>query len=261
VKDGQAARAFAELRMALCWEDEELVMALWSYFDESGDANDPRVSVFALAGCIGSVAGWTNLVSDFVQVLSDFSVSQLHMKDFAHRKGEFANWPEGRRRAFLGRLVTLMNRDIDAYVGEAMVLPEEWRARPDEVRKHLKDPYYGCLAYCLETLISYSAHSAGFQTVNLVLANHPEHSGWANAVVQVARETEDGGDRLGSLSFDNPKNMVQLQAADLVAYELQHYLADTKPKGRPRKRWAMEQLLKKPHYFKQIQFRASSSGA
>jgi len=180
------------------------------------------------------------------------------MKDFAHSKGEFAGWDENKRRAFLARLVGLMMRDVDAFVGEAMSLPDEWRQRPEEFRARLIDPYHGCLIYCVTTLISYSAQSERFPRINVVLAHHPEHSGWANDVFQAMRENEDGGDRLGSLTFDDPVDLVQLQAADLVAYELQHYLSDTRPKGRPKKRWAMEQILTKPYYFKQMQFRGEA---
>ncbi len=142
-----------------------------------------------------------------------------------------------------------------------VMLPEEWRKRPEDMRRHLKDPYYGCLIYCLETLISYSRHAANLQKINVILAHHPEHSGWASTIVETVRENEDGGDRMGSLTFDVPQELVQLQAADLVAYEVQHYLSDTKPKNRAKKRWAMEQFLTKPHYFKQMRFRDSSSGA
>lgn len=252
---GRAAAAFSELQMALCWRSEELVLALYSYFDESGHSKDPRVSVLAVAGCVSSVAGWTRLVPGWIDTLAEFAVSALHMKDFAHGKGEFAGWKEDKRRAFLARLVGLMTRDIDAYIGEAMSLPEEWRQRPDEFRVRLADPYHGCLIYCMKTLISYSAHSANYEEVNVVLADHPEYSGWATEVYHAIKESEDGGDRLGSLTFDSPTGLVQLQAADLVAYELQHYLSDTRPKGRTKKRWAMEQLLTKPHYFKQVTFR------
>ena len=88
----------------------------------------------------------------------------------------------------------------------------------------------------------------------MVMAHHPEYSGWANDVFQAMRE-EAGGDLLGSLTFDIPTKLVQLQTADLVAYELQHYLGDTRPKGRPKERWAMAQLLAKRHYFNQMRFR------
>jgi hypothetical protein len=235
-------------------------VALYSYLDESGHSKDPNVSVLAIAGYLSSVAGWKRLVPDWIDTLSAFAVSALHMKDFAHSKGEFAGWNEGKRRALLARLVALMLRDIDAFIGEAMSLPEEWRQRPEELRERLADPYHGCLIYCLKTLISYSAHSVNHEEINVVLADHPEYSGWATAVYHAIKQDEDGGDRLGALTFDSPTGLVQLQAADLVAYELQHYLSETKPKGRPKKRWAMEQLLTKPCYFRQMKFREGDPG-
>jgi hypothetical protein len=246
-----------DLRLGLCWRDEEVVLTLWSYFDESGHTEDPNVSVLALGGCISSVQGWQNLVPDWEDALRDFSVSEFHTKDFAHRRGEFKDWPEERRRALLARVVGLMNRDVDAYVGQAFPLPDEWReGPPGDLKARLRDPYHGCFIFCLTTTISYSAHSASRPTINVVLAHHPEHSGWANEVFHAMRE-EDGGDLLGSLSFASPAGLIQLQTADLVAYELQHYVTDTRYKGKnnTKKRWALEQFLTKPHYFKQMRFR------
>ena len=52
------------------------------------------------------------------------------------------------------------------------------------------------------------------------------------------REKEAGGEFLGSLSFDSPVDLVQLQVADLVAYELQHYVTGTKYKGKEKSKSA-----------------------
>lgn len=231
-------------------------MALWSYFDESGHSEDPNVSVLSVGGAVSSVGGWKRLVPEWISVLEEFSVSQLHMRDFAHSKREFAGWTEDKRRAFLSRLVEIMTRDIDAYIGRVMDLPDDWRQSPLELRERLKDPYHGCFIFCVTTAMSYTKKFDPAEQLNVVTAHHPEYSGWANDVFQAMRE-EPGGQRLGSLSFDTPAELVQLQTADLVAYELRHYTTENRRKGKSAERWALQQLLTKPHYFRRMQLRSS----
>ena len=248
------SRRLEELAVALIWWNGELVLALWSYFDESGHSEDPNCSVLSVGGAVSSVGGWKRLVPEWNAVLKEFSVSQLHMKEFAHSKREFVGWTEDKRRAFLSRLVGLMTRDVDTYIGRVMDLRDDWRESPGALRERLKNPYHGCFIFCVNLAMSYAKNLDPAEELNVVMAHHPEYSGWANDVFQAMREGPDGH-RLGSLSFDTPAQLVQLQTADLVAYELQHYTTDARRKGKLGRRWALQQLLRKPHDFGRMQLR------
>ena len=99
------------------------------------------------------------------------------MKLLAHFRGEFAGWDDRRRRGLLGELLPLMNREISEYVGRALVLPHSWRNTSEDRRERLRDPYYGCFAFCLQSITSYAAELS--TKVNVVVASHPEFSGYA----------------------------------------------------------------------------------
>jgi hypothetical protein len=76
-----------------------------AYFDESGTKADTVAVV--VAGFIAPSEQWIAFEHEWKRILSMFSVSSLHMRDFAHSKGESLTWKgdENRRREFLSRLI------------------------------------------------------------------------------------------------------------------------------------------------------------
>ena len=56
------------------------MLMLRSYFDDSGDSQDPGETVCCIAGCISSLEAWEHLQLEWEKVLSDFKVPYLHMK-------------------------------------------------------------------------------------------------------------------------------------------------------------------------------------
>jgi len=58
-----------------------------AYFDESGTKADTVAVV--VAGFIAPAEQWIAFEHDWKRILSMFKVSSLHMRDFAHSKGEF----------------------------------------------------------------------------------------------------------------------------------------------------------------------------
>jgi hypothetical protein len=79
-----------------------------AYFDGSGSPDD-TVAV-AVAGFVATVRQWKEFERNWKDCLNDFGVSALHMRDFAHSRGEFTEWKgdENRRRRFLGRLISII---------------------------------------------------------------------------------------------------------------------------------------------------------
>jgi hypothetical protein len=65
---------------------------LKGYFDESGKDNDPAVPICAFAGYIGTAENWTMFETLWRDVLSDFEVPYLHMREFANNKWPYKKW-------------------------------------------------------------------------------------------------------------------------------------------------------------------------
>jgi len=167
------------------------------------------------------------------------------MNELAHFRGDFEGCGEEKRRAILRAAINLIDRDVSAFIGAAIYLPDFFSLDP-MIQERARDPYYVCFQLC--------AKSAAIQTledpaekVEMILSMR---SGVTRNILNLYSRLKyqtDYGEKLGSVSFDSPKDLVQLQAADLVVYEL-HHLTKARifqePNPDPNSiRWPMRQLL------------------
>jgi len=57
-----------------------------AYFDASGSPDD--IAAVSVAGLISTAEKWVSFTDEWEQCLEAFDVSSLHMKHFAHSRGE-----------------------------------------------------------------------------------------------------------------------------------------------------------------------------
>ncbi len=224
------------------------MLMLRAYMDESGHSDDPDVQVMSIGGCVAHLAAWQQFESEWKRVLEDFKVSQLHMRTFAHFQGEFENWKENQRREFLSRLMAIIDRYITAHVGAAVIL-SEYQRLTSEQQSELLDPYYACFQVCVRGAAIQAVGLEPRENVEVVFADHPEFGRRAFDLYTACREDLDVRNRLGPISFASPDKCVQLQAADLVAYELRLDLSNRLYRPHLSRRWPMKQLMRKTTFF------------
>ena len=221
---------------------------LRAYFDESGKLHDPNETVSAIGACIAPLAKWAQLEKEWKLVLADFKVTELHMKHLSHFRGEYQGWTVQDRENFLGRIIEIMNHYIDKYFG-AMVPLEQFTQLPPEKQAELKDPYYMCLFDAIRTAwdIAWTLHEP-HEFVEIICDENREVEKRASHVYSAMKENLDYGYLLTSFSFGNSKDIIPLQAADLVAYEclkLRRAMLDPAQNVIDNPRWPMGQLLRK----------------
>jgi hypothetical protein len=78
-------------------------MAFLAYFDASGSGLDPKVKVISVGGFVAHESVWATFEAEWRAVLQRFGVNELHMRDYAHSRGEFTGWEQDRpkRDAFM----------------------------------------------------------------------------------------------------------------------------------------------------------------
>ena len=219
---------------------------LRAYFDDSGSANDPHTPVPLVAGCIGSLTAWGQLERDWQAVLSEFGVTWLHMKDYAHSKSQFAGWDadEPKRKEFLGALMALLMRDVSAFVGCA-VSNSAFAQLSAAHQRGLRHPYFLAFQVCMRDAAIQAGHDQ--DEVELIFARQPGKTGLAGEMFDMVLEgiePQFAARIQTGLTFGEPQKLPPLQAADLVAYELARYVTTLGPgSAPPPKRWAMRQIL------------------
>lgn len=226
----------------------QLVLTLRAYFDESGHSDDPGISYVSMGGGIATLKSWERCETEWAEVLRQFDVRQLHMRDFAHSRDEFSDWTEERRREFLSRLMLIIDRDVMNYVAAA-VRPAAINDLPKQERTSLGDVYWGCLAYCVRSVATFAEGFPSEEKVEIVFSEQPEFGGRALEVYYNCKAILSNGHRLGAAAFASPSDVPALQVADLIAYEFRHYLANQITRGPDNYRWPLRQLLKKDPRF------------
>jgi hypothetical protein len=96
------------------------------YFDASGHPDSTEV--LTVAGFVADVDQWIHFERDWNEILnrSDFNVSSLHMRDFCHSTGQFAEWKndEKRRRNFLASLIGVIKCRARHSFAHSVYLPD-----------------------------------------------------------------------------------------------------------------------------------------
>jgi hypothetical protein len=79
-------------------------MNFQAYIDASGSGLDPNITVISVGGFIASQEVWAAFDKAWQALLNRFGVTALHMREFAHGRGEFTGWNNEKRQLFLNSL-------------------------------------------------------------------------------------------------------------------------------------------------------------
>jgi hypothetical protein len=188
-------------------------------FDGSGSPSDTVALV--VAGFVATTEQWLELEKNWKDCLEDFGVSALHMKDFAHHRGDFKGWKgeEQRRRRFLARLINIISTRVRQSFGSAVIM-DDYRTvdAKYQLSEHSR-PYSIAGCSCLTGVRNWALK-------------------WLKSADQIFLVFEDGDLDKGDLirtaktyfgatpGFLSKSRSVAFQAADLLAYE--QFLANVK---------------------------------
>ncbi|MGH7205270.1 MAG: hypothetical protein ACREI2_03555 [Nitrospiraceae bacterium] len=221
------------------------VTVLRAYMDESGHSADPHALDVTIGGAVASIEQWEAFEPSWRAVLDEFSVSQLHMKDFAHFQGEYEGWTEPRRREFLQRLFDVINAHVEGYVGGTMPVDLFSGLTPDQQALLGNDPYYPCFIACVIAAATCAAHASTEEQVHLFFA---ELSGFQGKALQYYERCKSEQappglpEKLAGITFASPKSVLPLQVGDLVAYEVNLHFRHAKQLGTWTERWPFSQI-------------------
>jgi hypothetical protein len=96
-----------------------------TYIDASGGSSEV---VVVPAGLVASPETWEEFDRRWNACLSEFGITALHMKDFAHFKGEFESWRfETRKRARLLNHLLWIIEDLVEYTAACAVYFDDYR--------------------------------------------------------------------------------------------------------------------------------------
>lgn len=191
------------------------------YFDESGTHGESRIT--AIGGLMGSKEEWESVESqwlDAIDVFADVGLTWFHSSECESGDGEFEPIPVELRYAFANRLSRILASHKLLPVWSAVV-NEDWREAVDDPAflDAYPKPLHLCFSYCAQRLAEGSANLTGGSSVAVVYAEQPEYQDRFEEI-WIAYKQKKRAANLRSFTIASSRDCIPLQAADLVAYEM-----------------------------------------
>ena len=192
---------------------------LTAYMDETGHSKDERQKFVGMAGLIATAHYWEHFERKWQEALKSFNIPFFHMKDFASFRGPFKGWSEIKRRKLLDKLLRIIGTTYALPFG-AVIAMEDYRQLSEEQQGYFEDPYYLALASCGAATLILMGPMPSEEKLRMVFSEQMEFKNRALKVYDKVRRVHHVGEKLSQPEFSNMREVVALQGADLVAYEL-----------------------------------------
>jgi hypothetical protein len=227
-----------------------------SYMDEAGHFDSPTSLYVGMAGFVAEEDRWNSLVDVWQKLMSKSRLTRpFHMKDFAHRKGEFKGWSEHNRQFLLGILLDVI-QTIKPIPVASIVSISDFRSLTPTQQSMLRSPYHICLQTCTHgsTVLSdlrpennvrmVFAENVEYGAVQSSSDAHDRQQGNAARLWNAIKAKTIYGPLMDSCVFGSPAEMPGLQVADIFAYELRKEFEAQQLRPDAPMRWAMREILR-----------------
>lgn len=205
-------------------------MAIFTaYLDSAGTELDKKVIV--AVGVVATAQKWAAFDRRWTEVLDEFGVADLHMKEFAHFKGAFQSWrgDEERRKAFLGRLIAVAKTGINKTLVHSLFLKDYRRVNARfQLTETVGGPYSLALAACVQRCRVWVEAKKGAESRFEYIVEHGDVG--QEAFARFMASQDEPPPVFVQKKNNTGKAWTPLQAADLIAYEYRRkhtWLADT----------------------------------
>lgn len=219
---------------------------LTAYCDETGSYEDPNIRFVGMAGLLATSANWEWFESEWKIVLAAYALPYFHMKDFAHSRLAFEGWKgqEEKRRSLLSDLMACIRGAYALPFGTTIPM-EPFRKYPLEAQTIIGNhPYQLAFIGCNVILADMMAPARTYgEKIATVFAEQTQFQNLALKAHATVQEWHPSGDLFHSPVFRPMRELVPLQAADLVAYEA--YKEADRRRYRPHDapRWGWTELI------------------
>jgi hypothetical protein len=210
---------------------------VWAYYDESGEyaGGGPLVRM-TIGGCVSTLEKWQNFEEKWSSILSEEGLCSFHMAYFEAWEPPFdfklSNGQRDRERhnRLLNRLLEVMVDNIEGFHGfTSYDVPKEGRKAH---REAMEQCTVGAISHAIRSVAEHYR-----QPVNLVFAKQKHFPEPGRRHWQRYYDVKDS--KIGTRTEADANSVVQLQAADLFAYEMARHVRV----GRPN-RYPFQQLQK-----------------
>ncbi len=222
--------AVKALASSLCLEDHDFMAMMTVYFDDSGTHDQSDIAVAACL--ISDVMRWKSYESEWKSVLDNAGIRDagFHMAAFNFRKRPFDGWIEEKRHHVIKALIDIINRHAFVGIVTAVVKKDYDALVTGPLREKLGSQHYtfavqSCLAFVEEWMTVSDARQPMHYVFDQMGKGKHEIVSLFEDIAEREMAASFGIEPNG-YSFANRKLVVQLQAADILAWEANKYAKD-----------------------------------
>lgn len=210
-----------QLARALAWPPERVIAMIWAYYDESGEYGpDGALLNMSIGGCVARLEAWEKFTDQWRTILDREGLPFFHMTDFEAWRApfDFACADGGRdnkkHNALLNSLIEVMLTHVIgfyAFTAGNVISPDRRAAH----RLSLEDCTLSAVGHAVNTL--WNDYQ---EPINLVFGKQKHFgSGKMLECVQLY-DFEEGRGRIKTATVADPADVLPLQAADILVYEI-----------------------------------------
>ncbi len=200
--------------------EQRLVLELTAYLDESGTHSGSEA--VAVAGFLSTAPKWVEFAAQWQMALNDFGLDYFHMNKFANMVAPYDTWSEQERRARLSRLLNIIKANAGASIGIVFQKKAFELLFPERATAICGGPYGLAASACMIDMAENLQEIEVEARVAYVFESGSEGARQMGRVFQANLKDQERREKLGlsSQRFENKRDFLPLQAADILAYEL-----------------------------------------
>jgi hypothetical protein len=197
---------------------------LFAYFDESG--LNPSERICSVAGLVGTEESWRSLAARWKPQLEELGIEHFHMTDCESGHGEFAGKDDAIRKYAVKQLAGIIaGHEVQPVF--CAVPWEDWLAidgpRVDDFKRSYPKPFHVAFEHCVQKLVEWSHVHADDEPIAMMFSEQNEFEATAREIFAAYKGSGFWGERLASIGFGQMRRFMPLQAADMVAGDINKY--------------------------------------
>jgi hypothetical protein len=197
-------------------------MAILSMYIDESYSHAPQPLIYTIAGYVSEDWRWRRFETEWGKALKAYGLDDVpfHMKDLAHKKGVYKDWPEKKRVKFLRTLqhVIKTNTIKDFAVSVAVADYDKLLPPKSNIRFGFGEPHVFAIIGCMKNIATWQKKTHRNDPMLYVFEKGTTHD---SMVARVFKELDDQHRefyRVGGIAFFS-KEQMPLQSADMLAYE------------------------------------------
>jgi hypothetical protein len=234
---------FEHLCRSLFKSASDLFGMITGYFDESGTS--PSNPAIGVAGYFGSCSQWDKFNIEWRKMLSEVGLSEFHRTDIESRHRYVTGWTTDDRDRIVRRAHTIIKDCTYIGVGNAVIKADFEELFPPILKKFYGGAYGYCAFVCIARAKNWHQNIKSKDDINWVFEAGAQGADQFNILMKAlyADPQLRQDFRVNSWSFAG-KEILPLQAADTIAYELFKFVQGQIIENRGKPRLSFDDLVR-----------------